>query len=349
LHNQVDAVNTLFEDKENMQQNIAELTEFYEHGEDLSNKISTLYKSIKTKKDEIESLSYEIFGYEEENEEDGTVQPVKGLKDELNQAYDGLVNDLKEFKNSLSKIEATANTNYDGFIAKKEEKYSSLVKDIENLLPKALTAGLSHAFSEKRELELDEGQKLSKQFNWTIFGLVFVSLIPFGVSIYQLFNGVVLKEVIYDMPRMVLSILPLYIPVIWLAYSTNKKINLSKRLVEEYTHKEVLSKTFEGLSKQIDNIEDEQISFDLKTKLLYNILSVSAENPGKLISDYNKTDHPLMDALDKSAKLNDAIESIIKIPGLSKLAKVLEIKSNRILKKQSEKIEDILDSTEEKI
>jgi hypothetical protein len=125
------------------------------------------------------------------------------------------------------------------------------------------------------------------------------------------------------MPRMVLSILPLYIPVIWLAYSTNKKINLSKRLVEEYTHKEVLSKTFEGLSKQIDNIEDEQISFDLKTKLLYNILSVSAENPGKLISDYNKTDHPLMDALDKSAKLNDAIESIIKIPGLSKLAKVL--------------------------
>jgi len=137
---------------------------------------------------------------------------------------------------------------------------------------------------------------------------------------------------------MVLSILPLYIPIVWLAYSSNKKINLSKRLIEEYTHKEVLSKTFEGLSKQIENIEDKEVSSELKIKLLHNILSVSSENPGKLISDYNTADHPLMDALDKSAKLNDAINVISKIPGLSKLSNILESRANKINQEQEEKI-----------
>jgi len=55
----------------------------------------------------------------------------------------------------------------------------------------------------------------------------------------------------------------------WVAYSSNRKMNLSKRLSEEYSHKEVLSKTFEGLSTQINNISDEKISGDLRNKLLY--------------------------------------------------------------------------------
>ena len=146
------------------------------------------------------------------------------------------------------------------------------------------------------------------------------------------------------MPRLVLSILPLYIPVLWVAYSANRKMNLSKRLIEEYTHKEVLSKTFEGLARQIQNIEDSAISADLKTRLLYNILEVSSENPGKLISDYNKSDHPLMDALDKSVKLSNTIDRLKDIPGMSKLISVLDDKATKIRENQAEKATDGLDS-----
>jgi hypothetical protein len=120
----------------------------------------------------------------------------------------------------------------------------------------------------------------------------------------------------------------------FLYYSTNKKGNLSKRIIEEYTHKEVLSKTFEGLSNQIENIKDENISSDLRIKLLYNILEVNSENPGKLISDYNKSDHPVMDALDKSIKLSNAVTKLAKIPGFSKLAVALDHKSKAIIKEQ---------------
>jgi len=139
------------------------------------------------------------------------------------------------------------------------------------------------------------------------------------------------------MPRLVLSILPLYIPVLWIAYSANRKMNLSKRLSEEYSHKEVLSKTFEGLSTQINSITDEKVSYDLRNKLLYNILEVSSENPGKLISDYNKSDHPLMDALDKSVKLATAFERLERIPGFSKLAKVMDKKSKILLEDENDK------------
>ena len=121
-------------------------------------------------------------------------------------------------------------------------------------------------------------------------------------------------------------------------------MNLSKRLIEEYTHKEVLSKTFEGLARQIQNIEDSAISADLKTRLLYNILEVSSENPGKLISDYNKSDHPLMDALDKSVKLSNTIDRLKDIPGMSKLISVLDDKATKIRENQAEKATDGLDS-----
>jgi hypothetical protein len=90
---------------------------------------------------------------------------------------------------------------------------------------------------------------------------------------------------------------------LWIAFSTSKKINVSKRLIEEYTHKEVVSKTYEGLSKQIDDIRNAKASEELRTKLLRNILDVSVENPGKLLSDYNESDHPILG----------------KIPGISKL------------------------------
>lgn len=113
-----------------------------------------------------------------------------------------------------------------------------------------------------------------------------------------LFQGVELVEAIRRLPRLVLAIVPMYIPVLWLKYSANKKLNLSKRLIEEYAHKEVLSKTYVGLSKQITSISDEGHSDELKFRLLSNFLQVSSEDPGKLISNYEASDHPIMEALE---------------------------------------------------
>ena len=185
----------------------------------------------------------------------------------------------------------------------------------------------------------------STLFNKLIIGLVCISCLPFIVDFYLLFiKQTPLLSVINDTPKILITMLPLYFPILWLAYSTNKKVNLSKRIIEEYTHKAVLGRTYEGLSNQIDSIPNtEGVSDELRVKLLFNILQVSAENPGKLISDYNKSDHPLMEALENSEKLGDSIDRLENLPGFSSLVAKLSSKSKRIIKETESLVEKGLD------
>jgi hypothetical protein len=352
LEDKISEFETLYSEIEDLKERNTELDKIYQNTNELFNKTNAIHSSIKLIKNDFDELSYEIFGFEDEEE-----KHQEGLKDKLQKVYTSLSGELKTLKTSFDEMKTENKVSLDNlydankkefekFISDKELIYSSIVKEIKDLLPQALTVGLSYAYSEKRENEIKENEKLVKSFNLSIFFLVLISLIPFGVSTYLLFQGESLKSTIEYLPRLILSIAPLYAPVVWLAYYSNKKLNLSKRLIEEYTHKEVLSKTFEGLSKQIESLPDSESSNDLRTKLLYNILTVSSENPGKLISDYNTSDHPLMDALNKSVKLNDAIEAISKIPGMSKLSNIIEKKANEILDEQEKKVNKGLEQIE---
>lgn len=348
IQNYIDELEILFQNYDEFEDRINKLEEIYGKSEELSSKIEVQYKSINAKKKGIDELYYEINGYTETDDNTGEETEVAGLKDELEKSYDEIkakqtriekeFNDLKDqtFKEYGVFIEEKEK-NFKSIIEKWEKEYTSVLKQIEGLLPNALTTGLSYAYSEKKENEVTENSKLAKKFTKAIWGLVGVSLIPFAVSIQSLLTNAEMAAVIERLPRLVLSILPLYIPVMWIAYSSDKKLKLSKRLIEEYTHKEVLSKTFEGLSKQISSIDNVEISSDLKNRLLYNILEVSSENPGKLISDYNKSDHPLLDTLDKSVKLANAVEKLSKIPGLSKLTTLLDKKANDIIEEKAKK------------
>jgi hypothetical protein len=336
-------IETLVENSADLEEEIKQLEEIFEKGNTTDTKINALYKEIADKKKEIEDLHLKIIGYKE-TEKDGTEIEVKGLKHELENSYLEIKSNLDVIGKDLKQIKADAETNYSQNLTNWNEKLSNIEKNIQDLLPKALTAGLSHAYSEKKDAEIDDYKAHAGTFNKAIWGLVGVSLIPFLFSIKSMYDGVALETIILRVPRLVLAILPLYIPVLWVAYSSNRRKNLSKRLIEEYSHKEVLSKTFEGLSRQIENIADGNISEDLRIKLLYNILEVNSENPGKLISDYNKTDHPLMDALDKSIKLSNAVTKLAKIPGFAKLAASLERKSKEILKTEGKKADAGIDS-----
>ncbi|MGE6811803.1 hypothetical protein [Pseudoalteromonas nigrifaciens] len=336
---------------------VEEIKSYHDKGEETSTKINLLYSTISKKKKEVDEVYVNIFGYEEEDEETGEVKPVAGLKEDLEKAYSDLSSSIEQAHVALNTLEETTSEKNDKFLIAQEEKvvekigkweseHAATSKKVKDLLPDALTAGLSHAFSEKRTSEIESGEKLNKVFNWSIFGLVLVSLVPFAVNAYLLNHGKGLEDVIRDLPRLLTSIIPLYIPLVWLAYSSNKKANLSKRLVEEYTHKEVLSKTFEGLSSQIESIEEDSISAELRIKLLYNLLDVSAENPGKLISNYDTSDHPLIDALEASSKLGESVKKLDKIPGLAKISGLLDKRAKRLIKEQTDNITDALESVD---
>jgi len=110
----------------------------------------------------------------------------------------------------------------------------------------------------------------------------------------------------------------------------------------------VLGGTFSGLSNQIESLPRESVVRDeLRTRLLFNLLQVSSENPGKLITDYNKSDHPLMDALENSAKLSDSIETLSKLPGFSAIANKLAARTEEILNNETKKVVDGLAAQDE--
>lgn len=316
-------------------------------------KSSQLIKSITNRKIELQTLYNEILGYEDEDDE-GNITIIKGSKQELEESLDGLEDRVSDYKDKFDNLEkdiTERTTNLLQVNSHKialqikdwEDKYEKLNKKIENLLPNAVTAGLSHAFSKKKEDEDQSYEKHKKQFGFGIAGMIAVSLIPFLISIFTLFGNDSLDTIINRAPKLVIAILPLYIPVLWLSISSSKKMKLSKRLIEEYAHKEVLSKTFEGLSKQIHDLEEDNISKELKIKLLQDFLQMYSENPGKLISDYNKSDHPIMELLENSNKLDKTIQKVQKIPGLNKVAEIIEKKSERKIVQATDAIERTLD------
>ncbi|MCG9739815.1 hypothetical protein L1D32_16745 [Shewanella insulae] len=339
----------LLDENNELSDRLHETHDLIEKLNEADSKAQGILRNIASHHSKVRELRDEIIGYEAENE-DGETERIEGLKDELESTYSMLSQEMDELNENLIQLKNDAKNSYNDLLTRsdvdikaklnnQEEQYNEVYQRIIDLLPAALTAGLSAAYNEKVESEEKEITKHSTAFEKAIKWLVAISIIPFLTDIYLLvFMKQDLVSVIAETPKLILSILPLYFPVLWMAYSSNKKMNLSKRLIEEYTHKGVLSKTFEGLSTQIEELNDDNSSSELRVKLLFNLLHVNSENPGKLISNYKTTDHPLMDALEKSVKLADAIDKLKNIPGLTKLAAKLEKESSDILKDTDNRI-----------
>lgn len=357
LDSSLEQINSLLFENDNLGSEIERIKELIDTSESSSTKVQNLLKSVASVHSKVLEIRDEVFGYEVEDEDDPEKSiKISGLKDKLEESYTSLESNLNDFQNKQTTLSEETEIEYNKILENSQEKLDLFIKgcketfddthkEIRKLLPEALTAGLSAAYDKKIEAEESSLDKYQVSFNKAILSLVLISLVPFAIDIYLLIGlGKDLVSVISDTPKLLISILPLYFPVLWIAYSSNKKLNLSKRLIEEYTHKGVLSKTYEGLSNQIEEIGEDSISNDLKIKLLYNLLYVNSENPGKLISDYNTTDHPLMDALDKSVKYADAVEKLRKIPGFTAMANKLEKEGKEKIKQADDKVTSIVKS-----
>lgn len=346
------------EKTKNIPEDTQKLEKLLENAESNSSSINGLLSQSSKRKQDIEDLYKKIYG-EDIKTEDGKISHTNGIKDELQNTYKALsleIQTLQDIIDNKTKIIEDAHNNS---IAQREENVKEIISsakaeidsvtiELKNLLPGGLAAGLSAAYESKTGEKKKDLKRFESTFKTTIGLLVAVSLIPFLIDIYLLaLKNKELTSVIKDTPHLIISILPLYFPILWLAYSYAKKINLSKRLIEEYTHKAVLGKTFSGLSHQIESLpKDSPVRNELWTKLLYNVLQVSSENPGKLITDYNKADHPLMEVLESSSKLSKSLDVLSKIPGFSSIAQTLTEKNEKSLAAQGDSVKSGLDANE---
>ncbi len=92
---------------------------------------------------------------------------------------------ISEFGKELEEFKENKESEVVNFIETWTQKIEAINEEIKVLLPKALTAGLSYAYSEKKKDEVGEGTKHSKSFHQSILYLVIISLIPFVVNIVR--------------------------------------------------------------------------------------------------------------------------------------------------------------------
>lgn len=338
LSNLLTRISEVLEEHPEIEEEIDKLDELILKIEENSSKANTTYKGILTKKIEIDELHREILGYEDEDE-DGEIINVEGLKKELETSYNQLTEVSENLQEKLENLKEISKEQYNDFIkinqddidslkSNSKKEYDQINKQIESLLPNALTAGLSSAFVSKKSEEEKLYEEYKTSFNKGILYISLSALLPITISVVYLLSGATLTDTIERAPKIMLAFLPLYIPLIWTTISANKKVNLSKRLIEEYSHKQVLSMTIEGLSKQIENIEDSDISEELRIKLLNSFLNVTSENPGKLIKDYQKSDNPIMNFFDRDKKKGKTI------------VETLEDSTKGIIEKAVDKVEE---------
>jgi hypothetical protein len=366
----IEKINEILEKSQMLPDSVERTNELLKKAKEINDNIQGLLAHSSKKKSEIDELYKSIYGVDIKNSDgnEDHVEHVDGLKDDLEKSYNDIHNQIILLKEVIEKSVKSESEKYDKQLNFQKEIFENLVSDsnsrisalndqLSGLLPGAMAEGLSAAYEKKKEDEIKSSKEFQSSFNNSILTMILISLIPFSVDVYLLgWKGQDIVHVIKDTPSLIIAILPLYLPVLWVAFSSNKKINLSKRLIEEYTHKSVLGKTFSGLSNQIETLPHQSsVREELRTRLLFNILQVSAENPGKLITNYNKSDHPLMEALENSEKLSDAVEKLAKLPGFSAIAKKLSDTSEEFLKNKNDKIErglmaqEALEETEEKI
>ena len=163
----------------------------------------------------------------------------------------------------------------DAFLKNANNSKDAVVKEIRSYLPDSVTAGLAGAFNKKKEEENNERNVTSERFSKLIGVILGIAFLPFVVYVTWLFQGKGLEEVIQKIPNMTIAVLPLYIPLIWLGIHFNRRINLSKKLIEEYAYKEAVCKSFAGLSEQIEAINDKKTIQELRLKLIDLVMSVN--------------------------------------------------------------------------
>lgn len=211
---------------------------------------------------------------------------IFGKKDAVGNSIGGLEQEFDHKRKTL-----------DDITDEHKKVYEAQVVEIENLLPGATSAGLSDAFSKMR-LSFDKPIKwYSGIFYFALAGIFMCGAILVVKSISS--AGIEFNQ--YSNPQQLLNNLllklPFLIPLLWLAIFASKRRSENIRLQQEYAHKEVIAKSYEGFKKQITDLggKNDQLMVELIAKA---IIALSF-NPSTTLDGKHGDKPPFIAAVEK--------------------------------------------------
>jgi hypothetical protein len=200
---------------------------------------------------------------------DDSAEKTKGLADKAEQ----IEARIAEYEKRLA-----------GFEARSHEQ----LRAIEALLPGATSAGLAHAFDERRKTFL----KPATRWQWLFVGSVSLLVVVAATGLWHVYT--VQDTLTYDaLLRLWLARLPIAGALIWLALYASRESALAKRLEEDYGYKAAVAASFQGFFKQMSEAAaGTGESMAPSIKLCADTLATIATPPGRIYDKHALTVTP---------------------------------------------------------
>ena len=198
-------------------------------------------------------------------------------------------------------------------IAAYEKKHAEFEKlcaehlnTIETLLRGATSAGLAHAFDERRQTFLKPQQGWQKVFVGSLAAIVVLTITGL-IQVYMTDKVPTYDELV----RLWLVRLPIAGALVWLAMHASRESALAKRLEEDYGYKSAIATCFEGFRKQMAEISKDATVASPLAKLCGDTLTTIATPPGRIYDKHKLTVSP-------TSELTEAAKVVATATGVAK-------------------------------
>jgi hypothetical protein len=246
---------------------------------------TTLLTEIRTTKGSVETDATNVTDFRKSAEESASL--AKGLADK-------------------SATIETRIAHYETRLAELDTESADRLEKVENLLRGATSAGLAHAFDQRRQTFL----KPHGLWQWVFIGslVLLVILALNGLwTVYHIDKAPQWDELV----RMWLSRIPLVGALVWLAMHASREAALAKRMEEDYGYKSAIATCFEGFRKEMTAIDMSMKSDSALAKLCADTLTTMATPPGRIYDKHSLATTPLDELKDLTKAATEAAKSAV--------------------------------------
>ncbi len=183
------------------------------------------------------------------------------------------------------------------------------LETITGLLPGATSAGLAHAFDDRRKTFMKPGTRWQWLFVGSVVALVILALTGLW-HVYVTGTPLTWDE----LARLWIARLPIAGALIWLAVHASRESALAKRLEEDYGYKAAVAASFQGFQKQMADIGSTVAAGSPLSKLCEDTLSTIASPPGRIYEKHQLTVSPSGELTSAASRLMNPSKASDKSP-----------------------------------
>jgi hypothetical protein len=190
---------------------------------------------------------------------------------------------------------------YETALADLKSRCDAQLQTIVSLLPGATSAGLAHAFDQRRQTFM----KPRVRWQWLFVGSVLALVVLASTGLWHVYSSG--TTMTYDdLLRLWLSRLPVAGALVWLAVHASRESALAKRLEEDYGYKAAIASSFEGFHKQMTEVGGNVAANSPLATLCQDTLATIAAPPGRIYEAHRLTVTP---ATELTGAVRDAMAS----------------------------------------